>query len=103
MTKTINQTGGLPMWTRARTTDPETSHKAAASMKDGAESQRGDIVHALNLYGPRTADELDAFCGFRPTTAGRRLSELRESGLARETNETRPTRSGRDATVWKAV
>lgn len=87
----------------ARTSDPETSHEAAASMIDGAETQRRAIVFHLWHLGPRTADELDEELELRPTSAGRRLPELRTVGLARPTDGKRKTRSGRMARVWEAV
>ena len=70
---------------RARTTDPATSHEAAAMVD--AESQRGRI---LDLLSPAllalTADEIDEILGrvdgrWRLTTAGRRLSELKRRDI----------------------
>lgn len=86
--------------TRARRTDPATSH-AAAHAQDGA-AQRAAILAQL-AAGPMTADELDAALAWRPTTAGRRMRELWQLGLVRGTGQTRPTRSGRSAEVWAKV
>ena len=83
---------------RARTSDPGTSHAAARSMEKPADVQRAKILAAL--VRPMTADELDESLGLRPTSAGRRLPELREMGLVRELKATRPTRSGRQAHVY---
>ena len=94
---------------RARTSDPETSHEAAASMEGPAKSQRNDCLKLLRFTGPRTADEIDEYMeglthGRWPrTTAGRRLPELEELGLVERLPEKRPTRSGRKAHLWRAV
>lgn len=93
---------------RARTSDPATSHVAAAMVD--AEGQRGKIMDVLGLtsMGLRkrevgwTADELDNYIGWRVTTAGRRLSELKRRGLVEPCGE-RLTRSGRPATAYRAV
>ena len=81
---------------RARRTDPRVSHDAARSMRSAAAAQRRTILVAL-LGGPMIADEVDAVCDFRATTAGRRLPEMERAGLVRVTGNERPTRSGRAA------
>ena len=98
-----DQLDGLPIFSEpvARNTDPETSHEAAASMKEEAANQRRQILDVLRHVGPQTADSLDAFIGWRDTTAGRRLSELRTRNLAEETTVKAKTRSGRTAFVWR--
>ena len=103
MSKTLDQLGGLPMWTQARTSDPETSHEAAASMYDEAKAQRGHILWCLHEYGGMTADGLDQALGLRVTSAGRRLPELESEGLVRKTQRQAMTRSGRSAIIWEAV
>ena len=94
---------------RARTTDPRTSHTAAAMVD--AEGQRRTIMDALAVDVRRcrllhrdaglTADELDTVIGWRVTTAGRRLGELKRDGFVEPCGE-RLTRSGRPATVYRA-
>ena len=88
---------------RARTTDPDTSHEAAASMFDEAESQRLRILVCLEYYGAMTADFLDEALDLRPTSAGRRLPELEEAGLVTPTGDKALTRSGRKARLWRVV
>lgn len=88
---------------RARSTDPETSHEAAESMVGAAGAQRAACLEHLRTVGPSIADEIDAAMDWRPTTAGRRLSELAEAGLARITSQKRRTRSNRNAFVWEAL
>ena len=96
----------LDLFTMARTTDPATSHEAAAAVD--AEGQRGEIMIVLgiasfSLSGGMTADEIDEVIGWRITTAGRRLSELKARGLVEATGTQRLTRSGRFATVYRVV
>jgi len=102
MSERLDQLGGLPMFDapRARKTDPPTSHAAADSMREGAETQRRMIVDALE-YGPMTGDQLDAHYGWPHATANRRLPELRDAGLVVMMTETRETRSGRSARLWR--
>jgi len=102
MSKHLDELGGLPMFPpKARNSDPDTSHEAAESMEGEAKAQRAQILDFLRRRGPRTADGLDFILNLRPTSAGRRLSEL--SGLVEMTEKTALTRSGRRAHVWRAV
>ena len=103
MSKTLDQIGGLPMWTQARTSDPETSHAAAESMYDEARAQRGHIHLWLMDHGGMTADALDQALGLRVTSAGRRLPELEADGKVRKTDRQAMTRSGRSAIIWEAI
>lgn len=86
----------------ARRTDPDTSHAAALSMLQPAETQRRDLLAALVRAGQRglTCDEADADLGWRPTTAGRRMPELATLQSARDSGQRRKTQSGRMAIVW---
>ncbi len=108
-------TEGLPLFAEpapvARNTDPDTSHKAADSMREAAAVQRAQIMQQLYAAGSvgLTADEIDERQGWRPTTAGRRLGELVRMGLASlafgsdlEPVE-RLTRSKRPAQVYLAI
>jgi len=88
---------------RARTSDPDTSHAAAASMTKGAKRQRDKILRILRERGAMTADELDVALFGGRHTAGRRLCELRDLDLAQRTEEKRDTRSGRKAYLWRLV
>lgn len=83
-----------------RRTDVETSHQAAASMTEGVYSQRKEVLRVL-ATGPMTADQVDELIGWRLTTAGRRLPELREMGRVRMLQATGETRSGRSARLWE--
>lgn len=89
---------------RARTTDPGTSHAAARSMRDAASAQRAKLLGAVRgsgLFG-LTCAEADSQLGWRETSAGRRMSELRELGLVHDSGMLRKTPSGRQAIVWRA-
>lgn len=95
----------------ARSTDPETSKAAAASMVDEAGRQRDALAAWLVTQGPNgaTADEADPALNWRPTTAGRRFGELvrdgraiRLDGLDGRPKRKRTTGQGRDAFVLVA-
>ena len=79
-----------------------TSHDAAVSMKEAAAQQCEILYDFLKNLGPATCDHADWILGWRPTTAGRRMPDLVERGLAEFTGETRKTRSGRAANVYRA-
>lgn len=103
MSERPNQFLGLPIFEDpgARTTDPDTSHLAAERAKESAPAQRKRIVEALRTHGPQTADGLDELICWRPTTAGRRLGELRTAEVVEMTAYKAMTRSGRQARIWK--
>ena len=91
---------------RARSTDPKTSHDAAASMVEGAKAQRERILEILRERGPMNAYEIDKAIGWRETTAGRRLKELAHPnvGLVKMTVHTRATRSPQyQGHLWEVV
>jgi hypothetical protein len=93
-------TEALPLF---RKTDPQTSADAAKSMRTQAGVQRALILAHMRAcpYQDHNGDELDQHLGFRPTTAGRRLPELRRLGLVEVTGETRETRSHRQAECYR--
>lgn len=89
----------------ARTTDPQTSHEAAESVKNLTETQEY-ILKAL--VRPRTdVDLLDAYRNlkFAPIASESgirsRRAELVAAGLIVDSGERRKTPSGRNAIVWK--
>ena len=85
---------------RARGTDVETSHQAAAWMTEEVGVQHERILLEL-AAGPMTADQLDELIDWRLTTAGRRLPELRDAKRVRMLEATGKTRSGRSARLWR--
>lgn len=83
----------------ARSTDPETSRAAAASVARGVHVQHDAI--RLTLFaaqpGGLTGEEIADLIGLEMVQVCRRLSEI--EGIA-PTGETRATRTGRQARVW---
>jgi hypothetical protein len=107
-------TEGLPLFAEpapvARKSDPDTSHKAADSMREGAALHRARIMQLLYAHPEGlTGDEINDLAGWPAATAGRRLVELVRMGLASLAYGadlepiTRATRSGRAAQVYLAI
>lgn len=94
----------------ARTTDPRTSHEAAASVSNVTETQQN--IYTLLVF-PMTDDELvdayDRMAGSNgwklasPSGIRSRRAELVDLGLVKDTGERRKSWSGRQAIVWMAV
>lgn len=84
--------------TRARRTDPETSHKAAARASQFATSHAGRILLALQQHGPRSAHGLSLVIGLSVVQIDRRLPELKHLGLAEPTGAVEA-----GCRVWSAV
>lgn len=98
-------TDDLPLFavTHSRLHGEPTSYEAAKSMSRHAQIQVLRLYAALLDHGPMTCDEIDRMNEWRPTTAGRRVADAERAGLVEFTGETRPTRSGRKANVYRAV
>ncbi len=86
---------------RARRTDPWTSHAAANSADKSAKLQRDLIIRALTkAHRGLTNDELDLFYQWRAGTASRRTGELVEAGrVVRDAAAVRKTRTGQPALI----
>lgn len=67
---------------RARSTDPATSHAAAANAHLFAGSHCDRILAALEELGSGTAHEIGAHCGLTVVQCDRRLVELQRAGRA---------------------
>lgn len=91
---------GVP---RARRTDPATSKQAARSMRSAAQTQHAAILAVLRQHGDLTFVEIAGYLGCEPVQVARRLAELRELKLVERLPGTRPTPSGRDAHLVRAV
>lgn len=65
---------------RARRTDPETSHEAAAGVAEFEADHFAQILDALRL-GPAGATEIASRCGLGRDAVGKRMSELERRGL----------------------
>lgn len=68
---------------RARSTDPSTSHQAAANAGNFADSHCSRILSALGSLGSATAGEISRHTGLTVEQCCRRLVELQREGLAR--------------------
>lgn len=88
---------------RARRTDPETSHAAAAKAQEFAESHAGRIHLALIRAGNATGKELAAATGYSMEQVCRRLPDLHTLGLARVSMKDGKTLVRGGARVWEAT
>ena len=86
---------------RARHSDPSTSHAAAESMRGRTAEHRELILAVLNDHEGLTATEIGERCRLSMVQVARRMKELERLGLAEPTKETRLTGSGRPARVWR--
>lgn len=91
--------------THARRSDPQTSRQAAGSMLEGAKRQRETIYWSLLRAGvPLNYDEIAMRSGLEPVQVGRRLKEMADpdkDGRVERLEETRPTRTGRPAQLYR--
>ena len=99
---------------RARTTDPWTSHAAAASITEEQlrESQRA-VLECFRYYGKMHHELLVSTYGRFQFECGRRrqsesglrtrTKELRDAGFIEDTGETVRLPSGRQSKVWRAT
>lgn len=95
----------------ARTTDPSTSHEAAAKVTNVTETQRA--IYLMLLTGP--SNDVDGFGVYRfaaergicPMVSESgyrsRRAELVAKGLVRDTGERVKLASGRNSIVWEAI
>jgi predicted ArsR family transcriptional regulator len=87
----------------ARKSDPATSHAAAEDTKAFRARHVATIWNALKERGPMTKDEIAAVTGLDHVAVARRMVELEAKKLAERTSETRPSATGRAATVWRGL
>ena len=92
-----------PARPRTRHDDPATSHLAGASVPRTT-ALKAVIIDALRAR-PSTDEELvdrleRAGVKASPSGVRSRRAELVEAGFVIESGQVRPTRMGRDATVW---
>ncbi|MEB3196134.1 MAG: hypothetical protein VKP62_02925, partial [Candidatus Sericytochromatia bacterium] len=100
MAGAAQQAADLPLFapeTRARATDPVTSHQAAERAAPAASGQRACVLAVLRQYGDLTYREIDQRLNWH-TGAQRRLPELERLGLARPTGDERD-----GCRVWTAM
>lgn len=101
----LSQVTSGPSGAKARTTDPATSHAAAASVKQRPGHEA--ILAILDLFGPHTDEalyewpEVRAVCS--PSGARTRRAELVDMGLVRDTGRREKTAANRDTIVWEKI
>lgn len=81
-----------------------TSADAADEARAQAPTQRERVLAAIRATGVRgcTDEELQLHLNLNPSTQRPRRVELVRRGQVQDSGRTRPTRSGRRATVWVA-
>jgi predicted ArsR family transcriptional regulator len=87
----------------ARTSDPNTSHEAAARAVEFVGAHCDRILACLREHGPLTKDEIARRTGLTPVQVDRRLPDLRARQQAAPNGDERQSDSGRLERVWKAV
>ena len=80
-----------------------TSQEAAAAIKPETARLRLMVLNAIsNATDGLTDEEGIDLTGLQPSTYRPRRIELCQAGRLRDSGRTRPTRSGRKATIWIA-
>jgi predicted transcriptional regulator len=91
----------LPIFGRARASDPITSFEAADSAKDLASKHFGIIVDCLKAHGALGKDGIARHSGLDSNQVARRLNELSNMGFIELTGRTVKSKSGRNEREWK--
>jgi predicted ArsR family transcriptional regulator len=89
----------------ARTTDPRSSHEAAARVAEFSAAINRRIIATLKAHGPLAAEQIaDTIGDLDMVQVGRRTSDLKRDGLI-EVHEPlgHTNRSGRKADILAAV
>lgn len=91
--------------TRARKTDPVTSHRAAESIAPRVSALQKIVLEEIRRAGPNglTDEELTERVGLHGSTARTRRSELVDAGKVVDGKRKRPLASGRLGVVWVAA
>lgn len=77
-----------------------TSVVAGRRIRMPAKTYRAQVHEALRA-GPKTDEEICRATGLRGSTVRPRRLELLRDGLIEDSGQVRPTRSGREAIVWR--
>jgi hypothetical protein len=86
----------------ARTSDPDTSHKAAERALSRGSEDRKQALEAHRAHPEGLTDfELGDLVNRQQTSAGKRRGELRDLGLVRDSGARRASPSGSSAIVWQ--
>ena len=86
---------------RARSTDPDTSHSAAARLNEFAAGHCRKIYAKLGAMGAASAEQLGDALGMDPYAVRKRLADLAHAKLAEATKEKRMTRARRAERIWR--
>jgi len=90
--------------THARNTDPNTSHEAAAAIEPKLGALCIRIRDTMALHKPMIHDDLAQLMGLNPEQVHKRLSDLRDAGVIRDTGRReRSLRTNRNQIVWEVV
>jgi DNA-binding MarR family transcriptional regulator len=85
---------------RARRSDPETSHKAAKSLKPAR--LRDQIVAAIYAHGGLTIKEIAKLIDREQVTVSPSIKPLRRAGVLRDSGRRRRNEgTGKEAIVWE--
>ena len=82
----------------SRNSDPWTSHAAGASVN--VKSQCEAILTVLRVLQYAGAEEIAEQCGLDAYAVRKRLADLHDARLAKPSEVTRKTRSGRAERIW---
>ena len=91
----------LPIFGRARNSDPITSYEAADAAKDLASKHFSMIVDCLQTHGALGKDGVAQRSGLDSNQVARRLNELSKMDLIELTGQTVKSKSGRNEREWK--
>jgi len=78
----------------------ETSRRAHASIAEHLLEVDAVIVRQIERAVGATADEIEHLTGLKHQTVSAQIRHLYEGGIVCASQDRRPTRSGRPATVW---
>jgi predicted transcriptional regulator len=91
----------LPIFGRARNSDPITSYEAADAAKDLASKHFSMIVDCLQAHGALGKDGIAQRSGLDSNQVARRLNELSKMDLIELTGRTIKSKSGRNEREWQ--
>lgn len=88
---------------RARNTDPSTSHLAANSIKTASQAHAETIIDCLQRYGALGKDGIAAHTNLESMQVARRLHELEREGMIELTGKVVKSRANRLEREWRFI
>jgi predicted transcriptional regulator len=79
----------------------DTSHQAKLAIEPHTGRMETLILEHLQIFGPRTCDELESELEMLHSTTSARLTALRDKGRIIDSGVRHKTRSGRQAVLWR--